>query len=205
MNKRGKARWIIGVDEVGRGPIAGPVTVCMFAAKHSLDTLQLFPNQIIRDSKKLSKDNRIKIYQTIRKLRKYKSNEIEYVLASKTAKYIDTYGISKAIDACISSCITKLALKSVAMDKAKVYLDGSLKIKGIAVDQQTVIKGDEKIAHIALASIIAKVKRDAYMANLGQAYPNYNWKSNSGYGTNEHYAAIAKEGLSLYHRSTFIV
>ena len=198
------SKWIIGIDEVGRGPIAGPVTVCAFISNKDFNVKSIFPNQTIRDSKKTTKNIRNSINQSIRYLRKSKIVKIDWVIASKSAEYIDTHGIVKSIDKCINKCIKTLKKRNYPVHKAKIYLDGSLSLKNGLFDQETLIKGDEKIGHIAIASILAKVNRDNLMTKLDTDYPFYGWNTNMGYGTKMHYKAIKKYGISQLHRISFL-
>jgi ribonuclease HII len=196
--------WVAGIDEVGRGPIAGPVTVCLFITKVNFDVLSIFPFKTIRDSKKTKKAIRISINKTIKNLRKFKSNEINYFITSKSATYIDKYGISKAVDECINQNILKLKKANFSLESTSFYLDGSLKIKTENLQQETIIKGDEKHAHIALASILAKEFRDSYMSRKHASNPKYGWDLNVGYGTKFHYESIKKYGTTKEHRLKFI-
>lgn len=193
----------IGIDEVGRGPLAGPVTVCAcFVIDEKIIKKSIFENTI-RDSKKLNKRFRNNIYKTIRKNRMI-NGDIRYAIASRSASYIDRYGIVRAIEACVRSCVVQLRKQDVAVEQCTVRLDAGLKVPGEGLQQNSFIKGDEKYAEIALASIIAKVSRDAYMARLSKSYKEYSWERNVGYGTNEHRKAILRYGPSKHHRITYL-
>ncbi len=197
----------IGIDEVGRGPLAGPVTVCAcYVANKSKASKEYF-NQTIRDSKKVKKDLREKIFQTIRKNSKL-NNDIKFVVCSQKAEFIDRHGINKAIQKCIDNCLIKLdkeLLKNgIEINDLNIKMDGGLKAKKTYKNQESFIKGDEKYVSIALASIIAKVKRDDYMLKLSRFFPDYAWDKNVGYGTEEHIKSIKKNGVTKYHRKTFI-
>jgi ribonuclease HII len=197
-------KWTVGIDEVGRGPIAGPVTVCIFITNSKIKLKSLFPNQIIRDSKKTKKHIRESINLSIRNLRESRYSEIDWVIVSKSANYIDKHGIANAIESCISSGILTLTRRGYDLTDAKVYLDGGLRLKNQDITQKTIIKGDEKHAHIAMASILAKVHRDNYMLNLSIKHKNYSWDTNAGYGTRLHYEAMRLHGLTKYHRRSFL-
>lgn len=164
----------IGIDEVGRGPLAGPVTVCACYIDDVQEVQDLIFGNSIRDSKKLTKSLRNNIFQTIRQNRKIK-NKIKYAVASRSASYIDRHGVVKAVDACIRSCLIKLDKKGVSIDTVPIRLDGGLKIKHTLVQQSTHIKGDERFVEIALASILAKVHRDTYMERLAKQLKVYGW------------------------------
>lgn len=198
-----KTKFIIGIDEVGRGPIAGPVTVCAFISSSTFKVKNIFPNQIIRDSKKIKKPIRNSINQTIRYLRKLKINKIDWVIASRSAKYIDIHGIVRSIDMCIESCISTLKKRKYDIHKAQILLDGGLYLKNGIYNQETIIKGDEKIGHIAIASILAKVSRDNYMEKLSKKYISYGWDTNMGYGSALHMKSMKKNGITKYHRLTY--
>ncbi len=198
------SRRIFGIDEVGRGPIAGPVTVCVFSAKSTVDLLQFFPNRKLKDSKKLTKAMRNNIYKTIREYRKLNKDDLDWSIVSKSARYIDSFGINHSINACIKEAIRNLKKKKLFTSDSLLYLDGGLFVKNIYCEQETIIKGDEKIPQIALASILAKVTRDTHMSRLSLKYDNYAWEKNVGYGTKEHYMYIKKFDISKEHRKTYL-
>jgi ribonuclease HII len=193
----------IGIDEVGRGPLAGPVTVCAFYMEDTQEVLEKIFANTVKDSKKLTKDIRNKIYQTIRKSRTI-NTRTEYAISSRSAEFIDKHGIVKAIDACIISCFKQLYAKGVEIEKVAIRLDGGLKVKHFPALQSTYIKGDELYPEIALASIMAKVHRDSYMERLGKKWKGYKWEENAGYGTKFHIEAIKKLGKNKYHRTTYL-
>lgn len=187
---------MVGIDEVGRGPLAGPVTLCACAAPVDFD-LAHFDG--IRDSKKLSAQKREEWFSKISMLRS--SGELDFAHASVTAAEIDTVGISKAIEKAIHLCLEALKLDP---ETTEIFLDGSLRAPRRFEIQQTIIKGDEKIPLISAASIVAKMTRDRYMEEQAQVYPGYGLEHHKGYGTAEHYKAIKKFGISPIHRRTFL-
>jgi ribonuclease HII len=187
----------IGVDEVGRGPIAGPVAICVFAILKDFDYLKLFPKGVLRDSKKLSEKNRNEIFHEVEKLRR--ENFIDYVYVEKSVEEIDKIGISKCLYDAIGEGLHELKQK-YNFTKENVTLDGALSKDFGSV----VIKGDENYIEISLASIVAKVLRDTHMDLLHKRYPEYNFENNKGYGTAEHLAAIKKFGHCDIHRTTWI-
>ena len=194
-----------GIDEVGRGPIAGPITLCLFISGPNLNVKDIFSDGVLKDSKKLKKAQRISIFKTIRKFRKLKQHDITWYISSKPASYIDKYGLTRAIDSCINSCVRRMAKLNPDLNATKFYLDGGLRIKGVSLAQETIIKGDEKCLQIALASIIAKVTRDRYMSRISKKYRNYAWDTNVGYATRTHRELINSHGLSPEHRVNFIL
>ena len=194
-------KWIVGVDEVGRGPIAGPVSVCVCAIskewykKKSASWLSAG----LTDSKKMTAKNREVWYEKARTLQK--EGHIRLVVISKNARVIDTKGIQYAIRACIAEGFEKLALDP---KEVTIFLDGGLRAPENYKNQTTIIKGDLKEKSISLASVIAKVSRDAYMVKMTQKYPDYGFEKHKGYGTKEHYTAIAKKGIISLHRKLYL-
>ena len=193
MRKREKI--IVGIDEAGRGPLAGPMViaaVAVFGSRSGSPTATWRSDFLkgIRDSKKLTRLGRECWYSVLKK-----KAICQYV--SVSARSIDRDGISRAA----REAIAKL-LKKFPACADLVLLDGSLYAPP-EYKQKTIIKGDEKIPLIAAASIIAKVTRDRTMRRLHNTYPSYNFAQHKGYGTRAHFAAIRKHGLSDIHRKTF--
>lgn len=186
----------IGIDEVGRGPIAGPVAICAFVIIKDFDFFSLFPKKQLKDSKKLSEQKRNEIFHEIEKLRK--ENFVDYIYVERSAEQIDELGISKCLYDAISDALVELKQK-YNFTKEDVNLDGAL-----SRDFGTInIKGDENFTEIALASIVAKVLRDTHMDLLHKKNSNYHFDKNKGYGTAEHLAAIKRYGPSSQHRLTY--
>lgn len=196
-------KGVIGVDEVGRGPLAGPVTVCAVYIEDEKALLKDIFQNTIRDSKKINKVLRNNIYLTIRHKR-YLETKVEYAIFSRSAAYIDKYGISKAIRECTLSCVKSLKKKGVSVENTPIRLDAGLRIPLESLDQESFIKGDEKFIEIALASILAKEYRDAYMRKIAQGFDAYAWHVNAGYGTAKHREAIQKYGATKHHRITYL-
>ncbi len=192
--------YIIGIDEVGRGPIAGPVVVCACALKSGVDVLLLFPKGELRDSKKLSEKVRLSIVEKVQSL--VASSDLVFGIGEVHASQIDEDGLSKAIKNALVSALKKVHDKGVPHDSF-IFLDGSLHADE-KYKQETIIKGDEKIPEIALASIIAKVYRDTLMKKVADAYPEYGFESHVGYGTKLHYDAIKEHGVTPLHRKSFL-
>ncbi len=190
-------KFILGVDEVGRGPLAGPVTVCVVACEEK--TYQKLKRDkrlppVGKDSKKLSAEAREKYAKVLKQI------GIRYVVTHISNKVIDSKGISFAIRKAMSDGLKKLQISPKNCD---VRLDGSLKAPIEFTKQKTIIKGDEKEKIIAWASILAKVSRDNLMRKLAKKYTHYGFEIHKGYGTAKHRKAIGKCGLSVVHRKTF--
>lgn len=189
-----KSKYIVGVDEAGRGPLAGPVTVGLVKVPADFDW-ELVPG--VRDSKKISEKKREVIYKRVLEL--HVAKKLSYVVKSVSATSIDSKGIAPAIRRSIDAGIADLEC-----DPADTFikLDGSLKAP-TQFEQETIIKGDDKEMVIGLASIMAKVTRDRYMVEQDAKYPLYGLAQHKGYGTKAHMAAIAQHGFSPIHRRSY--
>ena len=159
-------KYLIGIDEVGRGPLAGPVTLCAVAIPKGFSVGKKFPG--INDSKQLSEEARERYFALARESARRK--EISYRVAHVGSHIIDTIGLSAAVRRAIKSCLTRL---EIAPKDCQVYLDGSLYAPKEFIHQQTIIGGDAKIKIISLASVIAKVTRDRKMKRLAKRYSHY--------------------------------
>jgi ribonuclease HII len=191
-------KYIVGIDEVGRGSVTGPVCVCALVLEGNtlIDLEKKYP---VKDSKKFSEKAREKfLNENILKLKE--QGVLEYSVSFVTAKKIDKIGISQAIKIASKEAVKKLNLKK---ENTKFLLDGGLKLDE-NFNQETIIKGDERELVIAFASIVAKVMRDREMVNLSVKYPEYDWQNNKGYGTGKHLLAIRKHGLTVFHRKSFL-
>lgn len=188
-------RFVLGVDEAGRGPLAGPVMVGAVMAPEEYDILRIFPG--LNDSKKLSEKKREKIFEIL--LSERAAGRLLFCVKSVSAKAIDAHGIGKAVISCVHAGVRQLAPK---LGDVQVYLDGSLHGPK-EYEQETVIGGDAKIPIIMLASIAAKVSRDRIMAECAKEYPGYGFEQHKGYGTKAHREAIVRLGLSALHRKSF--
>ncbi len=198
-----KNKYVVGIDEVGRGPIAGPVCVAVLrSTQQNLNTLitraKKEYNLPLRDSKKLSRAQRETWVTLIRAWQKEGKCDVAESLVH--AKIIDRVGISKALKIAIARSIYKLKISS----KTRILLDGLLYAPSKFTNQKTITKGDEKEPTIALASVIAKVHRDRYMRRLHEKHPEYGFHNHVGYGTKEHYAALMIYGMTFCHRATFV-
>lgn len=193
-------KYIIGIDEVGRGPIAGPVVVCACAIISGVDIIKYFPRQKLQDSKKLTGKRRQEILEKITD--HTKSQEIIFGIGEVSAVLIDEIGISVAIKGAILQALISLHQQSVPKESF-IFLDGSLYAPEI-YQQETIIKGDEKIPEISLASIYAKEYRDTKMKEHAKQLPHYSFEKHVGYGTSAHYKAMKKHGLCELHRRSFL-
>lgn len=193
--------YIIGIDEVGRGPIAGPVVVCACAVLDGVNLNSLFPKGELRDSKKLSEKNREKIRNELDVFKK--ENKVTWGIGEVSASRIDEIGIVPSIKEAMNNALFQLEQNGISTE-TKVVLDGSLYAPEKYKNQETHIKGDEKFIEISLASIIAKVYRDNYMKELAKEFGDYGFENHVGYGTKAHYEVITKKGMTIYHRRSFL-
>ena len=177
---------IAGVDEVGRGCLAGPVFAAAVILNKDIDT------KYIKDSKKIPFQKRILLSDYIKK------NSI-YALGAASVEEIEKINILNA-----SLLSMKRALNKLKHKPSIAYIDGLFIPKNLKIKCKTFIKGDEKIASIAAASIVAKVSRDLFMIKLSKKYPKYYWHKNFGYGTKDHLAGLKKYGVTKYHRKKFM-
>jgi ribonuclease HII len=195
--------YVVGIDEAGRGPLAGPVAVGIVLIPHNFDW-SLLPG--VGDSKKVSEKNRERIYNEALKLAK--AGKLWCTVELGSAKAIDKLGIAVVIRDCIDKGLRDISTKRdfvLDWSMVEVKLDGSLRAPEYCVHQETIIKGDAKEQVIGLASILAKVTRDAYMRRLAlkPVYEPYNFAKHKGYGTATHRRAIAAHGLSPEHRVSY--
>ena len=180
-----KKNKIAGVDEVGRGCLAGPV----FSAAVILNKNVNKKN--IVDSKKISFKKRILLANYI------KINSI-YAIGTSSVKEIDKINILNA-----SLLSMKRALNKLKIKPSLAYIDGLFVPKNIKIKCKAIVRGDEKLKSIAAASIVAKVARDLFMIELAKKVPNYKWDKNFGYGTKEHLEKLQRYGITKHHRKSF--
>lgn len=185
-----KSHYIAGVDEVGRGPLAGPIVACAVI----LDLNVLDDDMILglNDSKKIPEKKREELAEII------KEKAIAYFISEKSNKEIDEKGIAYCnnqvfLDACYNLKV-----------KPELVLSDGYLVKGIKIPNKYVIKGDAKSASIAAASILAKVYRDNLMKEYSKQYPDYGFEDNVGYGTKKHIDGISKVGICDIHRKSFL-
>ena len=178
-------KFVCGVDEAGRGPLAGPVCAAAVILNEEIEGLN--------DSKKLSEKNREALFDVI------KEKALSYSIAFASVEEIEECNILNATYLAMNRAIEGLNVKA---DFA--LIDGNRVPTGITVPCETVVKGDAKSCSVAAASILAKVTRDRLMLEEDKKYPQYNFKKHKGYGTKEHTDAILKYGLSPIHRPSFL-
>jgi ribonuclease HII len=183
-------KYIVGVDEVGRGSLVGSVIICAFKSQNSL--FEEFPFKV-RDSKKISKIKRERIFKENNKL------NFSYKIVFGKKRDIEKTNIHKVVLDSMSR-----AVKSIANNQDQVIIDGSFIPKDLMnYNVSSMVKADDKIEQVSAASIIAKVFRDKLMTKLHSIENFYEWNKNAGYGTKNHLSAVNKVGVSQYHRKTY--
>lgn len=186
--------YVIGIDEVGVGCIAGPITACAVAIHRDFYKKLNRNLYRLRDSKQLLPHQREKYFAELTK-----NSHLRYTLHSSKASTIDRLGISEAIHLSMLKALQKLNVRK----KCFVLIDGQKRIKKIRLPQQTIVKGDEKIFVIACASIIAKVHRDRLMSQYGKKFPSYGFEQHKGYPTKLHKQKLRDMGPCVLHRKSF--
>lgn len=177
---------VAGIDEAGRGPLAGPVFAAAVILPDGLDELG------INDSKKLSEKKRDALFELI------KEKALAWSVASASEKEIDEINILNA-----TFLAMKRAVESLEIKPDIALVDGNRK-PGTGIEEMTLVKGDSKSISIAAASILAKVSRDRYLSELDKKYPEYQFGKHKGYPTALHYEMIKKYGISPVHRLSFL-
>lgn len=180
-------KLVCGVDEAGRGPLAGPVCAAAVILPESIEIDGL------NDSKKLTEKKREALFDVI------KEKALAYSIAFATVEEIEEFNILEATFIAMNRAIDSLKTKA---DFA--LIDGNREPKGITIPCQTIIKGDAKSQSIAAASVLAKVSRDRLLLEYDKEYPEYNFRKHKGYGTKEHTDLILKHGVCPIHRKSFL-
>jgi ribonuclease HII len=185
VRKRG-FNLVAGIDEVGRGALAGPVVAAavIFKADAYIDGL--------RDSKKLSPQQRLDLIPKIYK------NVIAFCINGQSHKVVDKLNIFNA-----SLLAMEKAIEGLSIKPDICLIDGNKKIEGLKIPQETIVAGDNKSAAVAAASVIAKVWRDAIMENYAKQFPPYLFEKNKGYSTRQHLSALKQYGACPIHRQSF--
>ncbi len=232
MAEKSTIKYIIGIDEVGRGPLAGPVAVCAFLMIDDSFLEEQKEKKLpkLKDSKKLSKKQREEWFEYLKVAKTL--GLCDFAVSFVSPENIDKFGIAKCIQKALNQSLEKVTTQfskaasqnlpnfsgftlkgsdadknledSVSLASFQIFLDGGLHAPAEYVNQETIIRGDELHPVISLASIVAKVSRDAVMTKYAQEYPEYGFDKHSGYGTKAHYEAIKKHGETPIHRKTFI-
>lgn len=181
-----KGPLLAGVDEVGRGPIAGPVVAC--AVIMPADTRAIAG---VDDSKRLTHDQRVRLAVKIRE------RAVAYALGAASVREIDTINIYQASVLAMQRALTRLRVKP-----DHVVIDGRA-MRTLPIPHTAVVRGDRRCHSVACASILAKVTRDLLMTRLGERYPHYIWGHNAGYTTREHVIGLTSHGITPHHRKSF--
>ena len=185
---------VIGLDEVGRGPLAGPVISCGCYFKNY--TIQEEFTNFIGDSKQLSEKKRELSFKFLQNLKK--EGIIDYHLGIANVEEIDNLNILEATKLSMKRVIDKFDIKNVHL-----IIDGNFSLNYKSYKEKSIIKGDEKSLSIASASIIAKIHRDRLMKKLSIKFQHFGWEKNAGYGTKMHIENIHRLGPTIHHRKTF--
>jgi ribonuclease HII len=185
---------IAGVDEVGRGPLAGPVVAAACIFDRYVDIVG------IDDSKKLSEKKREQFFDEI------KDKALAYGIGEASCEVIDEINILEATKLAMKRAIDEAdkMLESKGRDRIQIVIFDAVKINDLKKEQMSVIKGDQTYFSVAAASILAKVTRDNLMKEYDKVYPEYGFASNKGYGTKAHYEGIKKAGITEIHRKSFL-
>lgn len=188
------AYYIGGVDEVGRGPLAGPVVTACVVLPENFSVLG------VDDSKKLSEKKREELYDAIL------AEALACGIGMRDNKRIDEINILEATKEAMAEAVSKadeMLRKKMGSGIDHLLID-ALTLKTVEIPQTGLVKGDAKSLSIAAASIVAKVTRDRMMVEFAEKYPHYAFESNKGYGTKAHYQGIAEYGITPIHRKTFL-
>ena len=180
-----------GIDEAGRGPLAGPVVAAVAVIDRGAAKRTLL--KLIDDSKKLALEAREKAYEAM-----VASGIVQFAVGEATVEEIDRINILQA-----TFLAMRRAVEALALAPDIVLIDGNQLPRGLACKAETIVGGDAHSYSIAAASIFAKVTRDRYMARLSEAFPGYGWETNRGYGSAQHLAALEQLGPTPHHRMSF--
>jgi ribonuclease HII len=190
-----KGHFLMGIDEAGRGPLAGPVAVGLVMVRSGFNIKKHFPG--VADSKQLSEKKREEIYALL--CARKKAGDVLFCVRFASNTHIDEHGITRAVRHSIYKGVRTLAPSPKGV---RIMLDGLLHAPE-EYKQKTIVHGDVTEPIISLASIAAKVERDRLMKKLAKKYPNYGLEVHKGYGTKKHREAIRRFGLSGIHRKSF--
>ena len=182
---------VAGIDEAGRGPLAGPVVAAVAVIDRGAAKRTLL--KLIDDSKKLALEAREKAYEAM-----VASGIVQFAVGEATVEEIDRINILQA-----TFLAMRRAVEALALAPDIVLIDGNQLPRGLACKAETIVGGDAHSYSIAAASIFAKVTRDRYMARLAETFPGYGWETNRGYGSAQHLAALEQLGPTPHHRMSF--
>ncbi len=182
---------VAGIDEAGRGPLAGPVVAAAAVIDRAAAKRRLL--KLIDDSKKLALESREEAYEAM-----VASGLVQFAVAEASVEEIDRVNILQA-----TFLAMRRALEALGARPDIVLIDGNQVPPSLSCRAETIVDGDAHSYSIAAASIFAKVTRDRYMAKLAEAFPGYGWERNRGYGSREHLDALDRLGLTPHHRTSF--
>ena len=182
---------VAGIDEAGRGPLAGPVVAAAAVIDRTAARRKLL--KLIDDSKKLALENREEAYEAM-----IASGLVQFAVAEATVEEIDRINILQA-----TFLAMRRALRALAEQPEVVLIDGNQLPPELGCRAEAIVGGDAHSYSIAAASIFAKVTRDRYMARLAETFPGYGWETNRGYGSAQHLAALKQLGPTPHHRMSF--
>lgn len=191
---RNYKKIICGLDEAGRGALAGPIVIAGVVLPSGFRFQRVFPKGIVRDSKELSRHQREALFQIIEKY------GLQIIVEVISVEKINRKGINWANTEGFKRVINKVEVD-------QYLVDGRWKLPDVGEKNsrtRCIIKGDKKIPAVLAAGIVAKIKRDEIMEKLHLEYPQYQWNTNTGHGTKAHLEAIRKYGTSKYHRKRFV-
>jgi ribonuclease HII len=186
---------VAGIDEAGRGPLAGPVVAAAAVIDRTAAKRRLL--KLINDSKQLELEDREAAYEAM-----VASGLVKYAVAEATVEEIDRFNILQATFLAMRRALEALSQQPDVRPEV-VLIDGNQVPPRLGCRAETIVGGDARSYSIAAASIFAKVTRDRYMAKLAEAFPGYGWETNRGYGSDEHRAAIERLGPTPHHRMSF--
>ncbi|MCA9634387.1 ribonuclease HII [Candidatus Nomurabacteria bacterium] len=188
------SKFLVGIDEAGRGPLAGPVSVGVVVVPEGFDWRQI---EGVGDSKQIKPERREVLFRCAQDLRHHR--KLNFAVSMVGSSVIDEKGISYTIRLAMARCLKRLELEPL---ECFIKLDGALRAPS-PFPQETIIKGDATEPAIGLASIIAKVTRDRYMTRIARRYTQYGFEQHMGYGTKAHREAIARYGKCPIHRVSY--
>ena len=187
---------VAGIDEAGRGPLAGPVVAAVAVIDRSAAKRKLL--KLINDSKKLVVEDREAAYEAM-----VVSGIVQFAVAEASVEEIDRFNILQATFMAMRRALQALAGQPDIVPPDIVLIDGDRVPPRLGCRAETIVGGDARSYSIAAASIFAKVTRDRYMARLAETWPGYGWETNRGYGSEQHLLALEKLGPTPHHRMSF--